>query len=621
MLLAFSILVPRLRADERILDYHANIAIHKDSTIEVCETIRVRSEGARIKHGILRYFPTQYRSRLGLRYSVDFNVISVREGGQAAPYETAGMANGVRVLIGDPEVTIAPGEHTYELTYTVGHELGFFRDHDELYWNVTGNGWAFPIDSASADITLPERVAADSLKLTAYTGPQGSHAKDFRSRVAADGTIRFATTAPLGIKEGLTIVVGFPKGLVAEPTLADSTVQLLQQNMGETVGLAGLTLVLIYFVLVWLVAGRSPKRGAIVVRYDPPQDLSPAAIRYAKQMGYDDRAFSSAVLDLAVKGHLSIQQKDSSYVLTRSRTAGSDLPAEEQHLKQKLFVNKSTLELRKEYTEEIKDAVDTLNSDLKAAEEIQLFRRNRKWFVAGAILSAVTFIAMAALLPDGAGAAWGMTLIIAFWTIFLWAAIRMSARGIAIVALAVTGAAILAALVWAVGPLAAFVIVALLALNILFYGWLQTTTPEGRKLLDEIEGFYQFLNAVDEDRLKRLDAPDKTPELFEKLLPYAMALEVEQRWSQQFTSVLASAAAAPGGATNGFAPTWYKGGDLHTFSAGSFTDSFADSFSSVVSSASSPPGSSSGFDSGGGGSSSDGGSSGGGGGGGGGDGW
>jgi uncharacterized membrane protein len=123
-----------------------------------------------------------------------------------------------------------------------------------------------------------------------------------------------------------------------------------------------------------------------------------------------------------------------------------------------------------------------------------------------------------------------------------------------------------------------------------------------------------FLKAVDADRLQTMSPPpDKTPELFERFLPYALALGVEQAWANQFSQVLAQAAAAPGGSGSGYSPSWYTGSGFGNFSAVSFTSSFSSSFSSAISSSSAAPGSSSG---GGGG-----GSSGGGGGGGGGGGW
>jgi uncharacterized membrane protein YgcG len=169
-------------------------------------------------------------------------------------------------------------------------------------------------------------------------------------------------------------------------------------------------------------------------------------------------------------------------------------------------------------------------------------------------------------------------------------------------------------LIFACGFAATGLIAVCIGTNVLFHHLLKAPTLAGRALMDRVEGFKMFLTAVDADRLQTIARPDKTPQLFERFLPYAFALGVEHAWAEQFAQVLASAAtagAAGGGA--GYSPSWYSGAALGSFSASAFASSFSSSFSSAISSSSTAPGSSSG--------SGGGGSSGGGGGGGGGGGW
>jgi uncharacterized membrane protein YgcG len=169
-------------------------------------------------------------------------------------------------------------------------------------------------------------------------------------------------------------------------------------------------------------------------------------------------------------------------------------------------------------------------------------------------------------------------------------------------------------LVWACGLLAAAIIAAAIVLNVLFHHLLKAPTLAGRALLDRVDGFKTFLKAVDADRLQTMIPPAKTPQLFERFLPYALALGVEYAWSEQFSKVLAQAAATGGSGGNAsYSPSWYTGAGFNSFSPSAFTSSFSSSFSSAVSSSAAAPGSSSG--------SGGGGSSGGGGGGGGGGGW
>ncbi|MGH9509820.1 MAG: DUF2207 domain-containing protein, partial [Terriglobales bacterium] len=165
--------------DERILDYHSDITVHADGSMDVRETIKVRARGEQIKRGIYREFPTRYKDRLGNPYRVGFEVVEVLRDGRPDAWHTKDRENGVAVYIGREDVFLRPGEYTYTIAYRTNRQLGFFPDHDELYWNVTGNGWDFFIDQASATVSLPQRVSSSSLRLEGYTGPQGAQGRDF----------------------------------------------------------------------------------------------------------------------------------------------------------------------------------------------------------------------------------------------------------------------------------------------------------------------------------------------------------------------------------------------------------------------------------------------------------
>ena len=217
VLLVLALFATGAAADERILDYHSDIQILPDTSIEVHETIRVRSEGRSIRHGIFRDFPTTYTDRVGNPYRVGFELVDVRRDGQPEPYTQDGLSNGVRIKIGSASTVLPPGEYIYEITYRAQRELGFFDGFDELYWNVTGIGWIFPIDKASATVTLPRPVAADQLRLAGYTGYQASHDHNVTMTRLNDTQVSFATSVPLKSSQGLTIAIGLPKGVVNNP--------------------------------------------------------------------------------------------------------------------------------------------------------------------------------------------------------------------------------------------------------------------------------------------------------------------------------------------------------------------------------------------------------------------
>src|SRR5215467_11415407 len=209
------------RVMEEILDFHSDVTLHEDATLEVTETVTVVSAGSQIRHGIYREFPTRYTDSLNHEYVVGFQMLSATCDSAATPFRVENYANGKRIYLGDPKYSVQPGRHLYTLTYTTNRQLGFFPDHDELFWNVTGNGWVFQIDQASASIHLPARIPVDQVRLGGYTGPQGSMSQDLRWTSQPDGSFEFTTYGPLPPKSGLTILMMWPKGYFAEPTFRD----------------------------------------------------------------------------------------------------------------------------------------------------------------------------------------------------------------------------------------------------------------------------------------------------------------------------------------------------------------------------------------------------------------
>jgi hypothetical protein len=545
------------QAAERILDYRAEIRVQSDASVTVTETIVVQAAGRQIRRGIYRDFPTDYRDRLGNRYRVGFEVVSATRGGMTEPYHTERRPNGVRVYLGRAGVLVEPGRHEYSITYRTHRQLGYFATHDELYWNVTGNGWEFPIEQASAIVRLPDSVPMDALALTAYTGAQGSSEQSYAASVA--GTeVRFEAARSLSAGEGLTIVVGWPKGHVYEPGRAERLGWTLKDNRGLLVAGAGALVILGYLVWAWVRYGRDPRRGVIFPHYEPPAGYSPASARYILRMSYDDRAFTAAILSLAVKGYLEIAEQGKKYTL-RKRDSDAVLAAGENALLSALFSESRSVELDNKN--------HALLSRARTAHRRSLQRDYRKRY----------FFTNTLLLTPSIGAA--------------------------------------AALVFAVklldgfSPAVTVVLVLLAAAHVLFYFLLRAPTARGRRLMDKLEGFRSYLEVAEKDELNLRNPPARTPELFERYLPFALALGVEQKWAEKFAGVFARLDAESGAK---YHPRWY-GGDFNARRLGQFATGVGSSLNTAISSASRAPGSSSG---GGGG-----GSSGGGGGGGGGGGW
>ena len=601
---------------EHILSFDSRIQVETNGTLDVVETIQVYAAGNIIQHGIYRDFPQLYHGHLGLTTRTGFNVQSVRRDGQPEDYHLADRENGVRVYIGSADTIVPTGQHTYELTYTTDRQLGFFADHDELYWNATGNGWMFPMDQATAHVTLP--AGAIATNLTAYTGAQGERGRDFTATCAAN-TAAFTTTRRLPAENGLTIVVCWPKGMVAEPSAMANTVHLLRNNHDFCFAIGGLLLVTALYSLIAYLFGRSPRRGVIIPRYEPPENFSPAAVRYLHRMGYDNRIFAATILDLAVRGALRIRQEKGrlwkqTFTLIPHRDFDAALPPEDEVVRRELVGDGTPITLRQEYYATFQAARDQLKAELASSQKGVYFHNRRLWCLPGVALSIVTLILMLRS-EEFSPAIPAFAAVAIISSIFTVGMLRLNSYLGLIFGGVVMGAGLLASGVLLIPVWILLVIVLLVVVNVGFILRLKILTPEGRELSDQIEGFKMYLGVAEKDRLNLENPPKRTPKLFETFLPYALALGVEQKWSQQFADVLAAASATPD--QTGYVPIWYQGDSWTHVSAGSFASSLGSSLTGAISSASTAPGSSSGGggDGGGGGGGSSGGGGGGGGGG------
>ncbi len=616
---------------ERILRFESRITIAPDARMQVVETITVRSTGERIQRGIYRDFPTRYRDRAGNRYTVEFHLEAVARDGRPEPFHTENLSNGIRIYVGRKDLRLPPGDHTYTLAYATNRQLGFFDRHDELYWNVTGNGWSFQIDAAQAAVAPPPGVPAEALALEAYTGPVGARGRDCTRRITAEGLAGFETTRPLAPGEGLTIVVGWPKGYVNEPSLRERTRWLFADNLTLLIAASGLLIVLGYYLLVWKAVGKDPAPGVVMPIYAPPDNLSPGAMRFVAEMGYDARIFAAALIAMAVKGALRIEEQDGVTTLRRKPDGTGPLTPEERRIASHLFRSGDSISLERKHHAAVAAAVNALKASLALTYEKTHFVSNRKAFVVGAVLSAAA-AAVTFLSAIDQGSAFFLAIWLTGWSIgvfflagmvfSLWRQVFSGGKDVG-TRVGGIGAALLisffslpffAAELFALYLLAhdapglAVWLLLVAALNILFYHLLKAPTLLGRKLLDRIAGFKLFLAATEGDRLQRLFPAGRTPELFEKFLPYALALGVEQQWAEQFADLLA-AAARPG--AGGYRPGWYSGSSWTGAGAGGFAGSLGSVLSTAISSSAAAPGS---FSGGGGGGSSGGGGGGGGGG-------
>lgn len=632
LILAAIVALPA-HAAEVIKSFHADITVGKDGKLTVTETIRVFSEGYQIKRGIYRDFPLTFIGDDGEMHRVDFEFIGVERNGMPEDYKTEAIDNGIRFYFGNEDVLIPRGEHTYTFTYETGRQIRYFPKHDELFWNVTGNFWAFPIESASATVMLPKGVSPEATVF--YTGRLGETGKRARAEVY-DETVHFQTTGYLNVNEGLTVGVKFAKGAISPPSENDLFWWSVKDRQNSITAGICFALVFAYFALQWFRVGRDPAGGIVVPRWDPPAGLSPALVNYVANRGFSNggwTAFSASIINLAVKGVIKLDDLKNSVTLKLlDKVPDGKLPLGEDVIYQGirrqgtyLMINKATGHRIQELGEKFRTAIDKEHSG-------KYHRFNSGVITLGLLITALCFGAIL-MFGDLTEDMMGALIVPAFVFVFVSsfsAVLSSTALAAPVLALRVFARIFLAffwlalVIVLIVSALAAHAIARsnddifafyLTCGMILAAGFFTTimgaATPLGRQLKDGIEGLKLYLTVAEKERMNLAGAPEMSPQHYEKLLPYAVALGVEKPWSKAFQSWLDKA----GAAAAAYQPAWYDGKDFDHSRLGQRMSSFSSSLSSTISSSLPPPpeSSSSGFSSSG--------SSGGGGGGGGGGGW
>ena len=547
-----------LFSKEQILKYETELSLNKDGSLFIIENITVKAEGNKIQRGITREFPTKYKNKFGDNIVIDLEIIDILKNNIHESFFVKNKSNGKIIYIGNKDVFLKHGNYTYTLKYKINRQIGFYEHFDELYYNVIGTGWSFPINNIAVKLSLPPD--AEIIKQVAYTGSKNQVGKNYISKKLSPNIITYKNLKPFLAYEGLTIAVSFPKGIIKEPTKGEKTLFYLNDNIAILIIIMGYLILLFYYLFAWKKVGKDPEKGTIIAQYKPPLNFSPAIIRYILNMEFDKRCFSAAMVNMARKGYLDIINDDDDFKLSKKSDDFSLLSKGEKILAKKLFIKNNVITLKNTENIIIRKAIHSFKKALKNELNTNYFNANAKWVFPGIGISLTTTL-LSFIVMDG------LTFTI----------------------------------------LASIII--LLITNILFTYLMKAPTMHGRKIMDQIEGFKLYLSIAEANRLNLLNPPKKTPNLFEKFLPYAIALNVENEWGDQFNSILSNLDEE----NNSYQPHWYHGYHSSRFSVNNFTSSIGKSFSSAISSAATPPGSSS--------ASGGGGFAGGGGGGGGGGGW
>ncbi|MFL5385991.1 MAG: DUF2207 domain-containing protein [Longimicrobiaceae bacterium] len=581
--------------DITIRDYRSDVVVNRDGTTDVTETLRVYFEGS--WNGIFRDIVLRHETGQGRKGRLDVEVLGVTGAeGAALQYWKEKPESGVlRIKIAVPGASDA--ERTVVIRYRVRNAVRFFYAgdeggaHDELYWNVTGNLGTFPIEHASARVTVPD--GALPTRQHAYTGYAGSAGSDATVSVRGQTVVAEAarTLAP---GEGLTLAVAWPAGVLARPSEAE----LRRKRLFSFWPLLLAPLAFVLMLRRWLRHGRDPREQAIVVQYAPPDEMTPAEIGTLVDNSADLRDITSTLVDLAVRGHVGIEEVEDKHlfglvsnrdwVFHRRTESTEGLVAHEREFLGALFSGASygpawsAVKAARERAaaaraagEEVEAGAFVETGAQAGQPSVRLSSLKNQFYrsltgIRTAIFERLVERGYYLKRPDSVKGAWmALGIVLAILS------------GIAGGMLGDAGVSWLDPMALIAGGIAAGVIVAV------FGALMAARTEKGARAREAALGFREFLDKVESDRYRRMIT---SPEMFERYLPYAMAFGVEGRWAKAFEDLYREP------------PGWYAGSGYHSFSATHFSSSMSSMGTSAASTMSSSPSGSSGGGSSGGGS-------------------
>jgi hypothetical protein len=541
--------------------FDSKMVVLKDGRLDVTETITATFHGS--YNGLYRTLPLEYRTGQGFNWSIKVEFLGATD--------DRGLP--LRTELSYPETSLkfkmwVPGANdatrTIRLHYIASNGLRFFEDHDELYWNATGDQWDVALGMVTASVTLPE--GASGIRTAVFNGVYGATQKEAKIETAGR-TTTFTMPRPLEFREGLTVVVGWDKGLIAPPTVVSKVLAFLKDNW--PMGIPIPVFALMFFF--WYSRGRDPRLRPIMAQYEPPAGMTPGEAGTITDESVDMRDITAGLVDLAVRGFIKIEEhhgekflglfgggSDYGFIRVKPSSSWSELTPHERRTLEGIF-------------DEGQDRVELSELTNRFYEEIPGIRN--------AVMDRIVGKGFYRARPDNMRNGWrGAGVVLGFL-------------------LAMGGSALGAK--FGLSPVP-FVVGGLLT-GIIIVGFGQimpARTDAGTRALEQVLGYEEFLRRVDSDRFARVV---KTPEMFEQGLSYAMALGVEAQWSRAFASIYRTP------------PNWYAGSNMNGFNAMMFTNNLNAMTSRASTAMSSQPRSSSGSGFGGGGSSGGGGGGGGGG--------
>lgn len=514
----FTILLSYANA-ESINDFTADFQVNKDGTVLVTEVITY-DFGPNDRHGIFRILKHQHPQSATVWYKkrfIDIDLLSVQIDGGGVPYEVSESSGETTVKVGDPDVTIQ-GVHTYTISYLLSGALSYGTEGAELYYNVTGNAWEVPIARVTANVR-GEQSGMFGGKAECYRGGEGSVLRCEKS--STENKAVFASEG-LSAYEGLTIA--------QELNIKNVTVLIYEQTAVYWLGYVLGTLWL-FGLCIWAYRYRTAfkSKQPVIAQYEPYEGILPMYTGVLFDGKLDPRDITAGIVYLAEQGFIKIRKTEEK-VLWVFNTTDYEITLLKSMKDLPVSINLTVLEL---FFGNYAEAGSKMQlSDLpshKQTENVALIQTLKSSFTndlisGGFIVS--TFI-----------------LTLKRQSLIIWSGL------VVLLLISITTNL----------PFFAGLFFVLLTVVILFIAFNKRRTQKGYDAINHLKGFKLFLSVTDTERFAFHNAPEKSPELFMKYLPYAIALGVDEKWQNAFKDITIPK------------PDWYDGGSIGAFSAGAFS--------------------------------------------------
>lgn len=481
-----------LAQQEAFDNYTVNLTVNADGSLDVTETITVTTTGNVVKRGITRSFPLRSQVEDTRARSQSYTNFSVRRDGREEPFHTDKNNGYLTLYAGERDVFLDPGTYTYEISYRSPDQVYFSETIDEISWTAIGTENALPVRQAA--VTVRVAAGVTPTQWACYTGSVGSQARDCTSE-RVGSVVRFQADGPLPPGQGLTVAVGWPTGFVEQPEPPGWAMS----NGGWIIGFTGLLGALFYAFNAWQRYGQDPPSPPVQLRFSPPGDYSPAELGYLATGISNYQFVVASLVELAQKGYVDITETKKEgfffdkefFVLTPCGKVPDpgELPPEQQELYDRLLRDGDPIELDGKYNSQLQKAVSAHNKFLTKKHRAFLTEGNNGWKILPLVGILVATIVGTALLLGTDASGYALPLLILLGIVFV--------------------------------------------VGIPLFGWLiRKPTPEKLRLRAEIKGLKQYFSLSKKEHDQHPDAPEMTKEHYQQLLPYAIALGVDNNWSE-----------------------------------------------------------------------------------------